>query len=504
MNENLIEKELEILRDAVKNAEKNLKQKIINTPDIKNIINIVEQFIIKKKLICYGGTAINNIISAEDQFYDKTLEIPDYDFFSDNAMEDAIELADIYYNNGYEEVEAKAGVHHGTYKVFVNFIPIADITSISDTLYTSLKKDAISVSNILYCPPNFLRMLMYLELSRPSGNISRWEKVLKRLTLLNKNYPLKSKKCDEIDIQRPYESNEDSEHLYETIRNSFIDQGLVFFGGYANALYSKYMPKKIKTSLKKIPDFDVLSEDPEKTLLILKERLKTEGFKKVKTKRHEGMWEILSGHYEVTVGNETVAFIYEPIACHSYNIISESGKKIKIATIDTMLSFYLTFIYANKPYYDPQRILCMCQHLFDVQQSNRLKQKGLLKRFSIECYGNQKTIENMRSEKNKKYNELKNKKKSREYNQWFLNYRPSNSKKGSLKDVSVKKPKSNSKSKSKSKSKSDNNMDEISNILYSSEKVKSKSVKKKPKKAKKAKKKTKKKGLFFTNSLFHF
>ena len=93
-------------------------------------------------------------------------------------MEDAIELADIYYNSGYEEVEAKAGVHHGTYKVFVNFIPIADITSISDTLYDSLKKDAISVANILYCPPNFLRMLMYLELSRPSGNISRWEKVL--------------------------------------------------------------------------------------------------------------------------------------------------------------------------------------------------------------------------------------------------------------------------------------------------------------------------------------
>ena len=50
MNENLIEKELEILRDAVKNAEKYLKQKIINTPDIKNIINIVEQFITKKKI----------------------------------------------------------------------------------------------------------------------------------------------------------------------------------------------------------------------------------------------------------------------------------------------------------------------------------------------------------------------------------------------------------------------------------------------------------------------
>ena len=89
----------------------------------------------------------------------------------------------------------------------------------------------------------------------------------------------------------------------------------------------------------------------------------------------------------------------------------------------------------------------MCQHLFDVQQSNRLSQKGVLKRFSIECYGNQKTIENMRSEKNKKYNELKKKKKTREYNLWFLNYRPSKSKKASL----TSKSKSNSKSKSKSK-----------------------------------------------------
>ena len=32
-------------------------------------------------------------------------------------------------------------------------------------------------------PPNYLRMAMYLELSRPDGDVSRWEKVLKRLTL---------------------------------------------------------------------------------------------------------------------------------------------------------------------------------------------------------------------------------------------------------------------------------------------------------------------------------
>ena len=53
------------------------------------------------------------------------------------------------------------------------------------------------VAGILYAPPNFLRMAMYLELSRPAGDVSRWEKVLKRLILLNKHYPLSSKECGE-------------------------------------------------------------------------------------------------------------------------------------------------------------------------------------------------------------------------------------------------------------------------------------------------------------------
>ena len=67
------------------------------------------------------------------------------------------------------------------------------------------------------------------------------------------------------------------------------------------------------------------------------------------------------------------------------------GRNIKVATIDTILSFYLAFYYSNRPYYDKNRLLCMAQYLFNVQASNRLEQKGLLKRFSINCYGKQET-----------------------------------------------------------------------------------------------------------------
>ena len=133
--ENLINKELTILRHAIDEAEKSSGKKIINSPIVKNIIDIVEQFLKKTQNICYGGTAINNILPKKSQFYNKETEIPDYDFFSPNALHDAKKLANIYFKKGFKETEAKAGIHQGTYKIFVNFIPVADITQMDPMIF---------------------------------------------------------------------------------------------------------------------------------------------------------------------------------------------------------------------------------------------------------------------------------------------------------------------------------------------------------------------------------
>lgn len=444
--------ELAILRQAVDKAEEIKGKNIVSSPEIKKIIGIVENFLRVKSLVCYGGTAINSLLPKYDQFYNKDIEIPDYDFYSPNALNDAKELVDKYIEEGFEEVEAKSGVHHGTFKVFVNFIPVADITFMPKELFNAIKKEAIRVGGILYAPPNLLRMGMYLELSRPAGDVSRWEKVLKRLALLNKHYPLKGKECGKIDFQRKFEDTNNDEIIFENVKNSLIDQGAIFFGGYAISMYSQYMPKNLRRKLQKHPDFDVLSEDPLLTAQIVKERLADIGIKDVKIIRRPGIGEIIAPNYEIRVGNETIAFIYEPLACHSYNIIRESRKDINIATIDTMLSFYLAFLYANRPYYDKERILCMSEFLFNVQEKNRLSQKGLLKRFSLNCLGHQPTLEEMRALKTEKYNELKDNPKSEEYEQWFLRYRPLDKKidENSIKSkVKVKKTKVQRKKKAK-------------------------------------------------------
>ena len=418
--------ELTILRMAVDKADEKIGKRTANSPEIKKIIEIVENFLKRKGLICYGGTAINNILPDADKFYNKDVEIPDYDFFSFNALEDAKELADIYYRDGYSDVEAKSGQHSGTYKVFVNYIPVADITQLNKEIFNSIKKEAVRVSGILYAPPNFLRMSMYLELSRPDGDISRWEKVLKRLSLLNKNYPLKSKQCNKINFQRGMTNKSNQDEIYNNVKTTFINQGVVFFGGYAISLYSQYMPANLKHKLQNFADFDVLSSDPESTAEIVKERLKDVNIKNVKIIRREPVGEIIPLHYEILVGKDTIAFIYKPIACHSYNVLNIQNNKVKVATIDTMLSFYLAFLFANRPYYTQfsDRIICMSQFLFEVQQKNRLAQKGLLKRFSINCYGHQETVEEIRAHKSLKYKELKDNMNSKEFEEWFLSYKP--------------------------------------------------------------------------------
>ncbi len=417
--------ELTILRSAVDKAEKISSRQRIENPEIKKIIDIVETFLKTRKLVCYGGTAINNILPVKDQFYDKELELPDYDFYSTTPVEDAKALSDIYYSKGFTDVEAKAGVHHGTYKVFVNFMPVADITYLSEPLYDAIKKDAIKVKGILYAPPNFLRMSMYLELSRPRGDVSRWEKVLKRLLLLNRNYPLKKKSCDKMDIQRKMDTKRiDAKTVFEIIRDTVVQSDGVFFGGYANALYSDFLPANMQKKFKKIPDFDVLSEHPLKLSEEIQKKLQANGFNKIRIYKHEGIGEIIAPHYEVAIDKETVIFVYEPLACHSYNVIKENDEDVRIATIDTMLSFYLAFLYSDRTYYDKDRILCMAKYLFEVQQHNRLKQESILKRFSMNCYGQQQTINKLREEKAEKYRQLKNQRGTREYEEWFLKYNP--------------------------------------------------------------------------------
>jgi len=438
-----IECQQALLENIVEEIQKSEGRTFTQSKAVRKMINIVKTFLQSKRLLCYGGTAINNILPAQDQFYDTAVEMPDYDFFSPDAIEDAKELAHIFHDKGYLNVEAKSGVHHGTYKVYVDFIAVADITQMPLRLFDNLMSDAVVIKGIHYAPPNFLRMSMYLELSRPKGMVSRWPKVFERLQLLNKYYPIVQKgkyncfpNMAKNNAGRVKEGDDDRRML-ELLLSIFLDEKVVFFGGIASLVYVKQAKNNATNAsnasnalnaVKKqgLPHYDVLSSQPLKTAHKTKEILQGQGFAHVEIVKHKGIPEVIPLHYEVRVDEKSLAYIFHPLGCHSYNIVHIHGRKMRIATVNTILSFYLAFIYSQYHHFNKDRILCMAQTLFDLQRERAFQNKGLYRQYTHECYGKQKQLTNVMLEKNKKFKELRADKSSPEFQSWFLSYRLSN------------------------------------------------------------------------------
>ena len=405
-----IDREMKLLQETVDEAGKKYSLKL--TPKTYKIIKTVEDFISKNELICYGGMAINNILPKKAQFY-KPNEFPDFDFFSSDALNDAKKLADIYFKQGYGNVEAKSGFHLGTYKVYVNFFNIADVTQLDDVFYTNLKKKAIKKGKLLYAPPDFLRMSMYLELSRPKGETSRWEKVLPRLQLLNRHYPMKTKRCK----KSKEKLNSLQLNIYNTLKTLLIKEKVIFFGGFADKLYSKYTKNKRQTS--ELMTLEVLSTDAKKVSERLKDKLKEFD---VKINHLDKIGGLIPEQYTITIEDKLYAHVYQTEACYTYNKIKVDNKIVNIATIFTMMSLYLIFIYNDNNDDIKNRILCTATMLNNIYLRNRTSKKGILRNYTVKCIGEQETFEDILLEKKKAFKEIK--KSDTKYEKYFLRYNP--------------------------------------------------------------------------------
>ena len=102
--------ETKLMEETVEKADRKFAKRL--TPTTFKALRIVESFISDNKLVCYGGMAINNILPKKAQFYGRR-EFPDYDFFSNDALNDAKKLANIYYKNGFENFYELAKIEWG-------------------------------------------------------------------------------------------------------------------------------------------------------------------------------------------------------------------------------------------------------------------------------------------------------------------------------------------------------------------------------------------------------
>ncbi len=364
-------------------------------PLVQSALKVVEDFLKTHSVLCYGGTAINNLLPPEDRFYNPEVEVPDYDFFSRTPQEHAMFLANKLKEIGIKNIEVKPGVHLGTFKVFADFEGVADITHLESLVFDRLWDENVTRNGIHYVSPDFLRMSMYLELSRPRGDVSRWKKVYERLLLLNKHYPIqckagKTSPHPEIEKERKKE-----------FRRILTEEPVVLLGATAAEVH--------------------LEKDLTTPAMFLAEKETIEKLTKGRTVQFYEGSEILPPLYNVIEEDGSVQFkFYETTACHSYHSIPGGGK---VASIPTILQFFFAYIYSAKgSSQNVANTLCIAQRMVDLASHKPKRRFELLT--PKDCIGIQETKTDLRKNKSKLYEELSKDKNSAEFIQYFFTYDP--------------------------------------------------------------------------------
>ena len=375
-------------------------KKAASNPITKQSLEIVHQFLKDHPVMCYGGTAINNLLPPEDRFYNPETTVPDYDFYSKTPQEHAMILANKLSAAGVINVEVKPGIHLGTFKVFSDFEGVADITHLDADIFDRLWKDNVVVEGIHYVTPNFLRMSMYLELSRPRGDVSRWKKVYERLQLLNKHYPMT---CP---LKVPRQDTEITESNRKKVESLLKNHNVVLVGITASQIHEGKTPKWSSP-------ITILAEPD--TLAKL-----TKG-KDIET--HEGS-EILPSYTDVfDEDGDVFVRIHQTAACHSYH---EMASGIKVASIPTMLQFVLAYMYSGAQEDEITHLMCVAQRLVDLANEKEKRRYALLT--PIDCIGTQETLIDMKKHKAELYEKLSKNKSSPEFLKYFFSYNPRSTK----------------------------------------------------------------------------
>jgi hypothetical protein len=389
-----IEKRLE---HAIEKGSERIKYEEAHDEQLLLGLSIVRDFIKDKKRVCYGGTAMNAILPHSKQFYDTNVDLPDYDFYTPDLDGDVKELLARLKQEGFSDVYSKIGIHDGTKKVLVNYTPIADISYIDPELFGVLFRRSIVKDNIHYTDENILRMMMYTELSRPKGMLSRWGKVFERLQLINESFPIKG--CTINDGKKL--------HIPLSIRKTIIDYIIewkrVLCNGPIVPLYRRGIrtrdavfriqeggpvlftspgPKLDAAALQK------LINDPDIRLLVHRER-----------------GDLVPERIELRKGAATLCIIVKEIACHSYVPFPTSHKQtIFIGSLEFLITLYLSmtiFTLHGEDVLGP-RIMCQVRELIKLLKENYSAKKSQFEPFALQCRGHQTRFASLLREKVKR------------------------------------------------------------------------------------------------------
>lgn len=378
-----------------------MKQQYENT---KDVMDIVGKFIKQKQLLLYGGFAINLLLPKKNKFY-KQYTINDYDCFSNNAKAVAKELAELLQKKGYQYIKVRKALHDSTFKVFVDFIAVLDITQISEESYIKFKKISTKEQktklykyykeDYLLAPFSFLMSNMHYELARPLSSYYRWDKIYRRQSVFAnlsakqsiKNTTLKSDKnhqsADKYVLQKLLQYIEKNKHV-------IVNEYALKYHGYTNiqrefasneiSIYSVKMEKTKK-------DFDkYVKQHFEKYKII--------------TEQHNSSSALMYDSYKITIANkETEQRFVLNIIDASQDCLSVMNKnKMIVGSLNTVIYFmYRKYLLQEMNGNPDQKLWDNIQYLeCNIQEKMKANPKYIL---STTCYGVNQSFKEMLASK---------------------------------------------------------------------------------------------------------
>ena len=380
-----VEKKLE---KAIQQAQEILDFESAHDIEMIHALNIVKNFIIKKKRVCYGGTAMNALLPKKDKFYDPNFNLPDYDFLTPNLETDIKELVNDLENAGFKDVYNKVGVHKGTKKVLVNYVPIADLTYVDNEVYETFLKESKVIDKLHYTNEHMLRMMMYLELSRPRGEVERWMKVYERLNLINDNFNFISCKKKHFLKEIPFETR-------KNILDFIIQRQRILINLETEGVYKQSLTNKnVKYSLRKGGALYFYSQDIKRDAYDLKQLL---GLSNLRIMYYSKKSDYLPERIRLVHNNKTIAVIIHENACISYNSVeTEDNRVLLIGSLETIIhAHYMLFFFTKSE----KSFLCKIGNCIETLDKLRKSKVSQFPPFSITCSGYQKGYPTLLREK---------------------------------------------------------------------------------------------------------
>ena len=386
--------QVERIKQASEVAQKKVDYDTAHNETILYAIEIVEDFLRKSKRVCYGGQAINAHLPESHKIYDPVYSIPDYDFFTPSPQKDIDYLSTQLKRAGFSDVSVREGMHEGTTKIYVDYVPVADITALHTKIYDTIYKRSAVVNGIHYMDANSLRMLMYLELSRPRGEVTRWGKVFERLMIFNEFIPIKH--CT-IFYKKTFLTKE---HI--TMVMEFIMQKKRIFAGADLVDFYESLRKHNHVLLHVTTQKPILFYSPNSyqdavALVSQFQKLPHKKFM-IQTITIEKS-DMIPFFTIIKHRKQIIACIIEYSACHSYIEAATNHGKIKIASLDTLITLYFSLGLLKTQLFNIGSMECMASKVMEISMKIRSTPRSRIPFVSIECEGHQKTLPSLIREK---------------------------------------------------------------------------------------------------------